>query len=93
MITETLSCDHTKVTPYFIESINSQKGFWASPCSSQLLYYIGWCTPSDEEYVLMGEHAPHTARGLYYLTTNGRKPYAKGFPGKRKPLKGDARNL
>ncbi|XP_063241636.1 inactive pancreatic lipase-related protein 1-like [Bacillus rossius redtenbacheri] len=90
---KTLSCDHTKVTPYFIESINSKAGFWASPCTSQLLYFLGWCTPSDQDYILMGEHAPHTARGLFYLSTNARRPYAKGFPGKRKPRKGDARNL
>ncbi|KAJ8875393.1 hypothetical protein PR048_023288 [Dryococelus australis] len=57
---ETLSCDHTKVTPYFIESINSKDGFWASPCTSQLLYFLGWCTPTDNDYILMGEHVPHT---------------------------------
>lgn len=54
--TETLSCDHTKVTPYFIESINSRAGFWAGPCSTLFSYLIGWCEPKDSEYVLMGEH-------------------------------------
>lgn len=54
--TETLACDHTKVTPYFIESINSQKGFYAGPCRNLLTYIVGWCQPSESEYVLMGEH-------------------------------------
>lgn len=57
--TETLSCDHTKVTPYFIESINSRAGFWAGPCNSLFSYLIGWCEPKDTEYVLMGEHVTH----------------------------------
>lgn len=53
---KTLACDHTKVTPYFIESINSERGFWAGPCRNLLTYVLGWCQPKDEEYVLMGEH-------------------------------------
>lgn len=56
VFTETLSCDHTKVTPYFIESINSPNGFWAGPCPNLVSYLIGWCEPRDNEYVLMGEH-------------------------------------
>ncbi|XP_026463547.1 pancreatic lipase-related protein 2-like [Ctenocephalides felis] len=79
---KTLSCDHTKVTPYFIESINSPKGFWAGPCANLISYLIGWCEPKDDEYVLMGEHISHKARGIYYVTTNAKPPYAKGFPGK-----------
>ena len=58
---ETLSCDHTKVTPYFIESINSKSGFWAVPCPNRLSYNLGLCTPArDKDYILMGEHTPHT---------------------------------
>lgn len=53
---KTLACDHTKVTPYFIESINSERGFFAGPCRNLLSYVLGWCHPKDEEYVLMGEH-------------------------------------
>ncbi|XP_047119947.1 inactive pancreatic lipase-related protein 1 [Schistocerca piceifrons] len=88
---KSLSCDHTKVTPYFIESINSLNGFWAAPCSNQFLFFIGWCQPKDEDYIIMGEDVPHTARGLYYLTTNARKPYAKGFPGRKRPARGSWR--
>ncbi|XP_065215613.1 phospholipase A1 member A-like [Planococcus citri] len=80
---ETLSCDHTRVTPYFIESINTEAGFWAVPCPNRFFYAFGWCTPAESEYVLMGEHISHTARGIYYLETNPKKPYAKGYPVKR----------
>ncbi|XP_055712258.1 pancreatic lipase-related protein 2 [Phlebotomus papatasi] len=79
---DTLACDHTKVTPYFIESINSPKGFYAGPCPNLLSYLLGWCEPKDSEYVLMGEHVSHEARGIYYVTTNAKPPYARGFPGK-----------
>lgn len=53
---ETLACDHTKVTPYFIESINSPYGFYSGPCLNLFSYLLGWCEPKDSEYVLMGEH-------------------------------------
>ncbi|XP_055685477.1 inactive pancreatic lipase-related protein 1 [Lutzomyia longipalpis] len=81
-IFDTLACDHTKVTPYFIESINSPKGFYAGPCPNLLSYLLGWCEPKDSEFVLMGEHVSHEARGIYYVTTNAKPPYARGFPGK-----------
>ena len=57
---ETLSCDHTKVTPYYIESITTKAGFWAAPCANLLSYLIGWCDPAEEEYIPMGEDTPHT---------------------------------
>ncbi|XP_034944017.1 phospholipase A1 member A [Chelonus insularis] len=82
-ILQTLSCDHTKVTPYYIESITTKAGFWAAPCANLLSYLIGWCNPADHEWILMGEDTPHTARGIYYLSTNARKPYAQGLPGKK----------
>ena len=117
---ETLACDHTRVTPFFIESIISPIGFWASPCPNRFMYSLGLCPTRDEDYVIMGEHAPWTwvhprnfnlkkkkknnkfyyrftdkkffsARGIYYLTTNARKPYAQGFPGKKRPAEGDSR--
>ncbi|XP_050541855.1 pancreatic lipase-related protein 2-like [Daktulosphaira vitifoliae] len=79
----TLSCDHTKVSPYFIESINSDIGFWAKPCSNRFLFNLGLCDSPESEYVLMGEHITHKARGTFYLTTNAKKPFAKGFPKER----------
>ncbi|EDV31742.2 uncharacterized protein Dana_GF14403 [Drosophila ananassae] len=79
---QTLACDHTKVTPYFIESITTTRGFYAGPCPNLFTYLIGWCEPKDSEYVLMGEHCSHKARGNYYVTTNAKAPFARGFPGK-----------
>ncbi|KAL4084179.1 hypothetical protein QTP88_028012 [Uroleucon formosanum] len=81
-IIQTLSCDHTKVTPYFIESINSNVGFWSLPCANRFYFNLGLCDPPESEYVLMGEHVTHKARGIYYLNTNAKKPYARGFPKK-----------
>lgn len=81
-IIQTLSCDHTKVTPYFIESINSNVGFWSTPCTNRFYFNLGLCDPPESEYVLMGEHVTHKARGIYYLHTNAKKPYARGFPKK-----------
>ncbi|XP_043277018.1 phospholipase A1 member A [Venturia canescens] len=86
-ILQTLSCDHTKVTPYYIESITTKVGFWAAPCANLFSYLIGWCNPAEEDYVLMGEDTPPTARGIYYLSTNARRPYARGLQGKKRPPK------
>jgi pancreatic lipase-related protein 1 len=55
-IFETLACDHTKVTPYFIESITTEQGFYAGPCTNLLSYLFGWCQPKEKELVLMGEN-------------------------------------
>ncbi|KAJ8949904.1 hypothetical protein NQ318_010538 [Aromia moschata] len=87
-IFKTLACDHTKVTPYFIESIVTRKGFWAYPCPTLLSFIIGWCSPTESEYVLMGEHITHQARGTYYVRTNPNPPFAQGPPEhlKRKAL-------
>ncbi|XP_058801620.1 pancreatic lipase-related protein 2 [Phymastichus coffea] len=82
-ILQTLSCDHTKVTPYYIESITTKVGFWAAPCANLFSYLIGWCNPSEDEYIPMGEDTPHTARGIFYLSTNAHKPYALGLPVKK----------
>lgn len=65
---ETLSCDHTKVTPYYIESITTKVGFWAAPCGNLFSYLIGWCNPKLEEYILMGEDVPHTWVDFIRLT-------------------------
>ncbi|XP_015514869.1 inactive pancreatic lipase-related protein 1 [Neodiprion pinetum] len=92
-ILQTLSCDHTKVTPYYIESITTEVGFWAAPCANLLSYLIGWCNPAENEYVLMGEDTPSTARGIYYLSTNGKKPYARGLPEKIRATKSRKRSF
>ncbi|XP_018324663.1 pancreatic lipase-related protein 2 isoform X2 [Agrilus planipennis] len=80
----TLACDHTKVTPYFIESIVTKRGFFAYPCPSLLSFLVGWCDPKDEDYVLMGEHVSHKARGVYYVKTNADPPFAQGDPRRRR---------
>ncbi|XP_019876123.1 pancreatic lipase-related protein 2 [Aethina tumida] len=82
-IFKTLACDHTKVTPYFIESIVTKKGFWAYPCPTLISFMLGWCSPDPSEYVQMGEHVTHKARGTYYVSTNADPPYAQGYPGNK----------
>ncbi|KAL1462887.1 hypothetical protein WDU94_014691 [Cyamophila willieti] len=79
-IIEQLSCDHTKVTPYFIESINTKRGFWAAPCPNRFYYNLGWCDSPETQYVEMGERANPKTRGIFYLQTNAKAPYAKGLP-------------
>ncbi|XP_065159167.1 pancreatic lipase-related protein 2 [Atheta coriaria] len=80
-IFKTLACDHTKVTPYFIESIVSKKGFWAYPCPTLISFLLRICDPDESEYVQMGEHVDRRkARGVYYVTTNAHPPFSQGHP-------------
>ncbi|XP_070509269.1 lipase member H [Chironomus tepperi] len=92
-IFQTLACDHTRVTPLFIESITSSKGFFAGPCNNLFSYLLGWCEPKDNDLVLMGEYCSWKARGVYYVTTNAKAPYARGYPGKnRRQTRNNGRN-
>lgn len=79
-IFKTLACDHTKVTPYFIESIISPKGFWAYPCQNLISFLLRICNPEEDDYVLMGEHVDKNARGVFYVTTNADPPFSQGHP-------------
>ncbi|XP_017479789.1 PREDICTED: pancreatic triacylglycerol lipase-like [Rhagoletis zephyria] len=68
-------CSHGRSYEYFAESIHSEKGFYATPCSS-LEQLIGRnCTGAK---ILMGDPVPMDARGIYYLKTGSRPAYALG---------------
>ncbi|KAI9557515.1 hypothetical protein GHT06_017343 [Daphnia sinensis] len=69
-------CDHGRSVTYFAESINSQVGFRAVECATQEDFNAGLC--ADNVAVLMGDPTPSTARGIYYLATSDKNPYALG---------------
>ncbi|XP_045031572.1 inactive pancreatic lipase-related protein 1 [Daphnia magna] len=70
------ACDHARVVTYFVESINSDVGFRAVECETQADFEAGLC--SDNVAVLMGDPTPSSARGIYYLATNDKAPFALG---------------
>jgi pimeloyl-ACP methyl ester carboxylesterase len=72
------SCAHARSHEFFAESLTSAAGFWAMPCPS--LNDIGRrCTQSGPLVRMGGEPSNRdNARGIYYLTTNNRSPFAQG---------------
>ncbi|XP_055712257.1 phospholipase A1-like isoform X2 [Phlebotomus papatasi] len=71
------SCNHVRAPIYFAESINSSRGFWGYKCPHWYAYILGFCRKYGET-ALMGFHTPNDTRGLYFVRTNSKPPYAKG---------------
>ncbi|XP_075974608.1 pancreatic lipase-related protein 3-like [Anticarsia gemmatalis] len=72
------SCNHDRAPIYFAESITTDTGFYATKCYSWITYMIGWCEMFASDEVLVGEHVPRDAKGLYFFVTNKEKPHARG---------------
>lgn len=70
------NCDHARAPRYFSESVTSEIGFRAVLCDSYDSFLAGECDGNPS--VLMGDPTPSTARGIYYLATNSKSPYALG---------------
>ncbi|XP_046645359.1 pancreatic lipase-related protein 3-like [Daphnia pulicaria] len=69
-------CDHGRSVTYFTESILSDVGFRAVECATEEDFVAGLC--DDNQAVFMGDPTPTTARGIYYLRTSDKQPYALG---------------
>ncbi|XP_055839590.1 pancreatic triacylglycerol lipase [Episyrphus balteatus] len=68
-------CSHGRSYEYFAESINTEKGFFAKPCSTIDAIKNNNCTGDS---ILMGDRVPREARGIYYLKTNAMRDFALG---------------
>ncbi|XP_013103655.2 inactive pancreatic lipase-related protein 1 isoform X1 [Stomoxys calcitrans] len=69
-------CSHGRSYEYYAESINSDKGFYALPCTSLFDIKGNNCTGDK---ILMGDPIPHTAQGIYYLKTSDKPSFALGM--------------
>ncbi|XP_065356685.1 pancreatic triacylglycerol lipase [Calliphora vicina] len=69
-------CSHGRSYEYYAESINSEKGFYATPCTSLIDIKGENCTGSK---ILMGDRVPKTAEGIYYLKTSNKPAFALGM--------------
>ncbi|XP_053692378.1 phospholipase A1-like [Sabethes cyaneus] len=63
------TCSHSRAYEYFVESLNSPTGFWASPQNSR----------SGQEVAMGGEpsNRGRGVRGSYFFDTHSEPPYAK----------------
>ncbi|GAB0095878.1 inactive pancreatic lipase-related protein 1 [Sergentomyia squamirostris] len=68
------SCSHGRSHQYYAESIFTDQ-FISYRCRSWAAYRAKQCSKGS---IPMGHPVPNTARGIYYLETNGESPYAKG---------------
>jgi len=69
------ACSHGRAHDYPAESIGNPNAFKACKCNSWDDYKNGVCPCT--EVANMGEHVSLSARGNYYLYTNGKSPYSQ----------------
>ncbi|XP_059617748.1 uncharacterized protein LOC132262484 [Phlebotomus argentipes] len=68
-------CSHGRAVEYFLESIDSHHGFWGMECESWSSYKSGDCRGT---FAKMGASIDPTTRGIFYLGTNYKSPFAMG---------------
>lgn len=69
-------CSHHRSLLYYLESLTTKRGFYGMQCNSYKHFLSGECRGETE--IMGGVELSFKKRGSYYLTTNSRKPYAKG---------------
>ncbi|XP_067009642.2 phospholipase A1 [Anabrus simplex] len=71
------SCSHARAPAFYAESISSESSFWGYRCRSWVTKMMG-CYSTTDVPVIMGEKTPPSARGVYYVKTRARPPFALG---------------
>lgn len=61
-----------------MESIQSNVGFYGWKCESYFKYILGLCPFDDNEMTIAGENCSDTSRGMFFVKTNTKFPFAKG---------------
>jgi hypothetical protein len=71
-------CSHSRAYKYFGESVHSNQ-FTACKCNDDAWDTENWSScDCSKGSAKMGEYVSTSARGVYYLTTNRRSPFAQG---------------
>ncbi|XP_055383739.1 endothelial lipase-like [Condylostylus longicornis] len=73
------SCSHYRAPLFFAESIELPHNFPAFSCSSQNLLTQRCNTAKSNNIAVMGEYVLKSEKELYFLRTNGAKPFGKGL--------------
>ncbi|ODM94556.1 Pancreatic triacylglycerol lipase [Orchesella cincta] len=76
------ACAHLRAYEYYFESVANPVGFLSCECNSWKEYDAGTCECSNVAF--MGEHCSNSSRGMFYLKTRSRAPYAIYTPAKIK---------
>jgi len=69
------ACSHSRCYEYYGEALANPRGFRSCKCTSWD-HYLGNCACTETDYI--GDVTNHSSRGLYYLRTNSRSPFAMG---------------
>ncbi|CAO1423506.1 unnamed protein product [Diamesa serratosioi] len=72
------ACSHHRAPLYFMESIQSEIGFWGWRCQSYLYYLLSLCPPIFDMQTMAGEDCRSSSRGMYFIKTSDISPYAIG---------------
>lgn len=73
----TIFCSHSRAWEYFAETVRkgNENNFLAKKCGSLLSYEINACIRQE---IPMGYACPKTAKGNFFLKTEGKSPFGKG---------------
>lgn len=72
------SCAHGRSHRLFTESLTTEVGFYARQCRSINDISRGNCVQDGADQMMGGEPTDKGARGIFWLPTNSRSPFAKG---------------
>lgn len=72
------SCAHSRAVEYYAESINSPRGFWGRQCRGYDDILLENCVATGIDRKMGGVPADTGARGVFWLRTNNRSPFAMG---------------
>ncbi|KAF2885728.1 hypothetical protein ILUMI_20432 [Ignelater luminosus] len=72
----TISCSHIRSIEFFIESVNGTIPFLSKRCAKFEGKAVRSC--NTRYFMPMGYYTPDDARGLFYLKTNSKAPFAIG---------------
>ncbi|PZC84058.1 hypothetical protein B5X24_HaOG200557 [Helicoverpa armigera] len=76
------SCSHLRAAEVYTESIRSPKAFIGVRCQSWKHFEENAC--EKDEYAVLGYGSSTATRGLYYLRTSPKSPFALGMDGTKK---------
>ncbi|XP_076290864.1 lipase member H-B-like isoform X2 [Lasioglossum baleicum] len=74
-------CSHHRSWRFYAESVTKPKGFLGVQCVDDFDFQTNSCNYSN--IIPMGPDTPINARGVYYLHTNSKSPFARGLLGTR----------
>lgn len=73
------ACSHNRAFEFYVESINSPNAFFATRCAGFNSIVTNSCPSTGPSMAMGGEPVANGANGVYFLETNGQRPFGQGW--------------